>query len=253
MKSTKRLAYILSLVPLAMASGLFSRALAATYNAVTQFSIKANSDTSLWSYRVNSTGVHDNNYSLLPESGNINKGVFLVPNAKASVGYSLKVALLPCWVTTSNPSGPPSVCANKTDYNVLEDGTLGSAIHSNLVSPAQHIRFHPPMPGLTVVSFLAPATGLATIQYDFTPIDYSCSLPSSGYTADGIVWSVDSNTTILATGTLQSTSATDVATTGSQTISAQVSKGDRINFTIAPNNGNANCDTTVLSASITLQ
>jgi hypothetical protein len=228
---------------------------ATTYNASAEFSISANSQTSLWSYRFNTTGVHDNSYSLMTSSGRIHNelGAFVVHSAGPASTPTLATANFACWFTPEAPSLSPLFCNNPTINNAIASfRTRGTLVVTSRVTPAQTIQFSPHPKGLSAVSFLVPTAGQATILYQFTPNDYSCALPGSTFTADGILWSVDKNAETVTGGALTTTSAMSLATTGSQNVSFPVNQGDRINFIIAPNKRNANCTSTVLNATITI-
>jgi hypothetical protein len=230
-------------------------ACATSYNVSTEFSISTNTQTSLWSYRFNTTGVHDNNYSLMATSGNIRNelGAFLANANGPSTTPTLGDASFPCWFTPAGAGLTPLFCNNATSNNAIASFRKGaSTIFTARITPAGTVQFSPPPAGLSVVSFLVPAAGMATILYQFTPNDYSCSLPGSDVTADGITWSVDKNAETVTYGTLYTTSAMSLATTGSDNVSFPVNRGDRINFIIAPNKGNANCTSTVLNATISI-
>jgi hypothetical protein len=230
-------------------------ACATTYNASDEFSIAANSQSSLWSYRFNTTGVHDNDYSLMISSGHIRNelGAFVAHADGPASKPVLAAMTFPCWFTPKAPGLAPLFCNNPSINNAVASfRTAGTTVFTSRITPAQSIQFSPPAKGLSAVSFLVPAGGTATILYQFTPNDYSCALPGSRVSADGIVWSVDKNTETVTWGTLYTTSATSLATTGFQNVSFPVEKGDRINFIIAPNKGNANCTSTVLNATITI-
>jgi len=228
-------------------------ACATTYNASAGFSVTSNSQTSLWSYRFNSTGVHDNNYSLMTSSSRIlnELGAFIVHADGPASKPVLEEARFPCWFTPKAPQRMPSFCNNPSINNAIATfRAAGTAVFTARVTPAQTIQFSPDPKGLSAVSFLVPVAGMATVLYQFTPNDYSCALPGSGLTADGIIWSVDKNAETVTWGTLTTTSAMSLATTGSDNVSFPVNKGDRINFIIAPNKGNANCTSTVLNATV---
>ncbi len=226
---------------------------AVTYDVVDQFSVQVNSNSSRWSYRFNTTGIHDNDYTLMTVSGDLpdQLGAFLKLFPGSTTKETVINAKFPCWYTPNGPSITPDFCVNRSNNNGLYTYSIGTTLMATQVFPAQHLSYHPPATGLSAVSFLAPRGGDATIAYDFTPINYACQLPG-GPGSQGIVWSVDLNTETMATGTLLTTSPTDIATTGNQTLTVAVRKDDRINFIIAPNKGDPLCDTTVLTATITL-
>jgi len=239
---------------LALLAGCGSAA-AATYDLSAQFSTSANTPTSTWSYRFNTTGLHDNAYSLLTSSGYIHRelGAFVTRTVGPDSRPRLAEASFPCWFTPSGPDLAPLFCNNASTNNAIASfRARDTAVFTARVTPPHSVQFSPPAQGLSAISFLVPTAGLATIIFQFTPNDYSCALPGSRVPADGIVWSVDKNTEIVTTGKLYSTSAMSLATTGSQNLSFPVAVGDRINFVIAPNKGNANCDSTVLTATITI-
>jgi len=230
-------------------------AAAATYNVSTEFSSQTNTQTSLWSYRFNTTGQHDNAYRLMTTSGNIQTelGAFVNHSLGPSSSPTLFAGRFPCWFTPSARQLAPLFCNNGSTNNAIASfRASGTAVVTTRITAAQSLEIVPPPAGLAVVSFLVPTAGMATILYQFTPNDYSCALPGSSVAADGIVWSVDKNAEIATTGKLFSTTAMSLASTGSQNLSFAVNVGDRINFVVAPNQNNPNCDSTVLSASITI-
>jgi len=238
---------------LALLSG--GSAAAATYDVSTQFSTQTNTQTSLWSYRFSTTTQHNNAYRLMTTSGNIHTelGAFVNHSVGPSSRPKLSNASFPCWFTPSGPQLAPLFCNNGSINNAIAAfRASGTAVVTTRITAAQSLEIVPPPTGLAVVSFLVPTAGTATILYQFTPNDYSCALPGSELVADGIVWSVDKNAEIATTGKLFSTSAMSLASTGSQNLSFPVNVGDRINFVVAPNKNNPNCDSTVLSASITI-
>lgn len=232
-----------------------SYANATTYNLSAEFSISTNTQTSLWSYRYSTSTAHTNNYTLMTTSGNIvnELGAFVVNSNGPAAKPILTLASFPCWFTPTGPGLAPLFCNNPTNNNAIASFRTGSAaVDTARITPAETVQVSPPATGLSVVSFLAPVAGTATILYQFTPNDYSCALPGSGLTADGINWYVDKNTETVTWGTLYTTSAMSLATTGAQNVSFPVNKGDRINFVVAPNRGNANCTSTVLNVSISI-
>jgi hypothetical protein len=254
LRSITRAAPMLAAVLAAVAPG--RAADAATYDLVSEFSIASNSNTSTWSYRFNTTGAHNNNYELMSTSGDLHGtlGALVWPANVRDTRFTLTGGLYPCWYTPSGPALAPRFCNNASGNNAVDSFRPGrSRIYAARVTPAQSMAIAPPPQGLAVVSFLVPNNGTATIYFTFMPNDYSCELAGSGVTADGIAWSVDRNSTSLSHGVLFSTSPLTLASTGSLNLTTAVTAGERINFTVAPNNGNANCDTTVLTASIVLE
>jgi hypothetical protein len=229
---------------------------AATYDLVSEFSTTSNSNTSTWSYRFNTTGAHNNNYELMSTAGSLHGtlGALVWPTNVRDTRFTLTGGSYPCWYTPSGPALAPRFCNNGSANNAVDSFRPGrSRIYAARVTPARSMALAPPAQGLAVVSFLVPNNGTATIYFTFMPNDYSCELSGSGIKADGIVWSVDRNSTILSHGVLFSTSPLTMASTGSLNLTTAVTAGERINFTVQPNDGNANCDTTVLTASIVLE
>jgi len=199
-----------------------------SFDAVAQFSLTKNTATSHWSYRYNTTGTRDGNYTLMPSSS---------PSGTQWYKGTTPVAVS-IW-TQSGPGTSANIAANKRGAALTTNfccGTVTWAKHSLYMNPAE--------PGDDVVSFLAPRSGAVTITYSFTDMD--------PYGGNGIRWYVDLNagtTADLASGALDSTSAASLATTGVQTINISVHKGDRVNF-IVDSNGDAAFDSTAVTATV---
>jgi hypothetical protein len=207
-------------------------ATAKTYNAVKQFTTTTNSDTSTWSYRASDGGGHDGNYALLTNVGTI------------SVMKNGRPKTLPDWYTPSADFGVPIYWANKSAAQVT---TVSNG--DTISFPAQTLVYHPGYDNVSaVLSFLAPKSGTATINYDYTHLDWSC-----GAEGVGIAWSIEKNfgNGALASGHLYSPNAQNIDTTGPQTTSVAVVAGDRINFIIDGANP-PYCDSTGLAATVSV-
>jgi hypothetical protein len=217
------------LIVMAGFAALAGAAKATTYNAVSQFSDTVNSDTSKWSYRFNTTGTRDGNYALMP-STSPSGAQWYRGKAKAKVTI---------W-TQSGPDSSANMAANKNAMAQTANFCCGT-----VTWPAHSIYANPSSPGDDVLSFLAPKTGTATVQFSFTDID--------PYGGNGIRWYVDLNAGTsgdLASGSLDSTSPSSLSTTGVQSIVVPVVKGDRINFIIDAD-GDDSFDSTAITATIT--
>jgi hypothetical protein len=225
-----------------------------TYDMSADFSTSVNTDKSVWAYGYNVTGAHDGKYTLMTSSADLRGqlGVFLAPSANPGKTRLITNAF-PCWYTPAATTLAPSFCNNPSTNNAVASFRLGkSALYTARIAPAHSVTIEPPPHGLAVVSFLVPRGGNVNVLFEFTPNDYSCYLPGSGAKADGIVWSVDRNTEMLTYGPLASTSAMDIGTTGVVNLTVAVNQGDRLNFTVAGNNGNVNCNSTILTARLTV-
>ena len=127
--------------------------------------------------------------------------------------------------------------------------------------PANTLFMHPgaTIPGTVVsnravVSYLVPLAQnnghpwkAAKVKYRFTDIDPYCG--------DGITWTIFRNSTVVASGSLFSTTFTPLASTGNvQTPLFPITGNDRINFVVdeGPNN-DFQCDSTGLKGTIHLQ
>ncbi len=212
---------------------LAAGAYAQTYNAATGFSTKINTDSSLWSYRYNTTGTRDGNYALLP----------YVEHASTQWynDQDKKIAKLGWFAQPSNQNGP-CIFTNKRATPII---TYSG--RDRLVLPKRSIYEHPSTVGTvgdTVLSFLVPTTGTVTVKYRFTDIDR--------YGGNGINWYVDLNSAIngdLYSGTVDSYGR-DKGTTGIQSFQIAVVEGDRLNFVI-DSNGDYYFDSTAITAIIT--
>jgi hypothetical protein len=136
----------------------------------------------------------------------------------------------------------PCIFANKRTSPIKTNNGYGPVVLPKL-SIGEHPSTSSPV-GDTVLSFLAPKTGLATVTYSFTDID--------PYGGNGIDWYVDLNSGVngdLFSGTLYSTPG-HIDSTGTRRFQMNLSKGDRLNFIIDSNN-NFYFDSTALRAIVT--
>lgn len=206
-------------------------ACAQIYTAAGGFSAATNTDTSRWSYRYNTTGTRDGNYTLLPISEPTdatwyNWGDAFVPNR----WYPQPVDVCPC-------IGP----VNKLTIPLVSNFGFGP-----IIAPARSIIEHPSSSsdvGDTVISFLVPKAGTVTVTYSFTDID--------PYGGNGVNWYVDLNSGVsgdLYWGTVDSTPG-HLSTTGDKKFQVTVAEGDRLNF-IIDSNGNFDFDSTAMRAII---
>jgi hypothetical protein len=213
----------------AICIGAATSAHASTYDAVKNFSTTTNTAKSRWSYAYNATGTRDGNYTLIPST--------VLDNTQWHKGKVLQKVEV--WASPAGPSFADYVAVNKTASAWTTDFCCGT-----VTWPAHSIYLNPAYNGVsdTVVSFLAPKSGTASITYSFTHID-----PHGG---TGISWFVDLNSGLsgdLASGTLSSA----VSTTGTLTLSVAVKKGDRVNFIASPNANNPTFESSVMTATIT--
>lgn len=192
---------------------------AVTYDATASFSLTRNTDSAMWSYRYNTTGVRDGQYTLLPGTASwtgwkagrntITLVQWAVPGAHPSLGVNKRAVAL-VWPTPGDIiTVPPHAMIASTG----DDG------------------------GDLVLSFRAPAAGTVTVAYSFAGIEPSCG--------DGVRWYVDRNATDLASGAVSNSSSTGV-----QTLSVAVQKADRLNF-IIDRNSNYYCDDVAMTATVT--
>jgi hypothetical protein len=211
---------------------LVAGAYAQTYSAVYGFSTETNSDTSRWSYRYNTTGTRDGNYTLLP---------YNEPGISTWYDWGEPIQL-PTWFSEPSNAACPCIGANKLARPLISNFGFGP-----IIGPAQSILEHPSVTsdvGDTVLSFLVPKTGTVTVTYSFTSID--------PYGSTGIDWYIDLNTGLggdLYSGRVRSTRG-HIGNTGKQSFQVAVSQGDRLNFIIS-SDGNYDNDSTALRAIIT--
>jgi len=232
-QSKPNLATFTTLARIGMAFALLvAGAYAQTYNAAANFSSTVNSNSSHWSYRYNTTGTRDGDYTLL---------TFTAPPSPGWSDGSGPVAETYWFVTASNEVCP-CLGANQLAVPLTTNYCCGPVI-----LPAGSIFEHPSTLGDlgdTVLSFLVFMSGTVTVNYSFTDID--------PYGGNGINWYVDLNSGVagdLFSGTVDSTPG-HISTTGPQSFRLQVIKGDRINFVIDAN-GDASYDSTAIRASVT--
>jgi hypothetical protein len=203
---------------------------AQTYNAATGFSTKTNTDTSLWSYRYNTTGTRDGNYTLLPY---VERWGYQWYNDQGE-----KIVKFGWFAQPSNGTYP-GICANKRATPI----TTYYGSH-RIVLPKRSIFEHPSTistVGDTVLSFLVPTSGTVTVKFRFTDID--------PYGGNGINWYVDLNSEIngdLYSGRVHSHSG-HIATTGTRSFQIAVVEGDRLNFVI-DSDGEFHYDSTAVKA-----
>lgn len=205
--------------------------MAKTYDAVRQFSTVVNSDKSVWSYRASDGAGHDGNYALLTSIGSLD-------GRKHG-----ETVTLPDWNTPDAPYNIPLFLVN-SDKAKIE-------LMSNkwIVLPARTMDFHPGYSNVAaVLSFLAKTGGTAKVTYKFTHLDWTCK------DGAGINWSVEKNfgNGSLASGFLHSPNRQNIDSTGNQQLQVTVAKGDRINFIVDPVADPPHCDTTGITASVTL-
>jgi hypothetical protein len=211
---------------------LVAGAHAQIFNAAADFSSTVNSNTSRWSYRYNTSGTRDGAYTLL---------TFTAPPLP---GWSDSSGPVPetYWFVTPSNEFCPCLGANQLAVPLTTNYCCGP-----VVLPVGSIFEHPSTLGDlgdTVLSFLAHAAGVVTVNYSFTDID--------PYGGNGINWYVDLNSGVggdLFSGTVDSTPG-HISTTGPQSFKLQVAQGDRINFVIDAN-GDASYDSTAIRASVT--
>ena len=188
----------------------------AIFNAVQQFSDVSNTESSTWSYRIGGSQDRNGSYSLLTQ--------------RLEHGR---------WIPSSNWWG--------TDDTFVGIGvnTVERSVEDNLQLswPQNTILMHPVNGGLSVVSFLAPRSGLLDIEFSFEDVD------SGG--GNGIHWHVDlgGSDGELASGTIDNggpasglVGLTDIA----------ITQGERINFVVIAN-GSYSFDSTALTASVRYQ
>ena len=220
---------LLALCVLAMVGGTAPGGV--VYDAVTDYSETVNTDTSDWSYRYSDDLVRDGAYATMPYS--VTAGVWIPP-------YQNWRAVRP----TGGSEYAHAMGANRSGSPLIFNSTFP------FVWPDNTIWMHPDgyengIPGLTVLSWLAPTSGVVAITYSFTDMD-----PHGG---DGVDWFIDlgDGTGNLASGTVWSSGT---PTTGVQTIpGVPVNAGDRVNFIVSPGaSGSHVFDSTQVTALISL-
>ncbi len=214
---------------------------------VPSFSSILNGPTDVWTYREEGTGNNANlPGTLLPSNANVTYYIGANPTPHTTVGWNdpAQIQALPVvfahqgagnWKAHS-AYGPVPLAANTLFMH--PGATIPGTIVSNRV----------------VVSYLVPLAQnngnpwkAGKVKYNFTDIDPYCG--------DGITWSILVNSTIIATGSLFSTTFTPLASTGTvQTALFPINGNDRINFVVdqGPNN-DFQCDATGLKGTIHLQ
>ncbi len=187
-----------------------------TFNATDDFSFTINTDQSAWSYRYATDLVRDGDYTLYTSVNPIADPF----TSKPSV-----------W-NDGNDGFPAWVGRNTTGA----DQTSGGA--GNWIWQAGDLMFHPGNGRLSVISWLAPEAGLATVDYSF----------ADDITGGPVTWFVEKNdsATTLATASLASS-----ATTGLLQLKTMVDAGDRLNF-ILDADGAIATDAIVFTAAISL-
>jgi hypothetical protein len=222
--ATARLPHALLVV---VAISFSPAARAATYDAAADFSIAGNPTPSGWSYGyVTGTNRRDGDYTLLPVTGPSN-----IPWSQG--GHAVATTF---WEV--NTDGPPVVGANQTAISYR----TGTKPDIALWRPGT-LFMHPPASGYTVVAFVAPASGPATITFLFTRLPFWCGV--------GIDWYVDINNGLngdLARGRLGA-NGTKATHTGLRTLSVTLNQGDQVQFLVGPYQ-EYNCDWTTLKATI---
>lgn len=187
-----------------------------TFNATDDFSFSINTNQSVWSYRYATDLVRDGDYTLYTTVNPIADPFTLKPSV---------------W-NDGNDGFPAWVGKNTTGA----DQTSGGA--GNWIWQAGDLMIHPGNGRLSVISWLAPEAGLATVNYSFA--DDIIGGPA--------IWFVEKNnsTTTLATATLAS-----AASTGVLQLTTMVNSGDRLNF-ILDADGAIGTDAIVFTAEISL-
>ncbi len=192
---------------------------AITYSAVNDFSNTTNNETSLWSYRSQSSLTRDGVYDLLPGFSTF------ANNWEPDIGLWTASILNP-GVGVNDTGGPSTFTFNTSTF----------------IWPVNTIWMHPDPNGLVVVSWLSPTSGLADIEFNFTDMD------ANG--GNGIGWFVDLGDN---SGNLLSGSFANGGSSGTQTVNGvSVSIGDRINFIVSPPSTDHGFDSTTFTATITV-
>jgi hypothetical protein len=188
-----------------------------TYSAFDDFSTTTNTEGSRWSYRWSADALHDGSYALLSSFGQ--------PFPPWSPPHST-------WYNGSTLS--PGVGRNDTGGLIL--GNPGGSRQFAWLNGEMWL--HPANFGLVVVSWLVPFDSSYDVLFLFADMDGS---PASAThpASNGIIWSVDLDTTTLASGVLPNNA------TGPLQILSDVPlvAGDRIHF-IVDANGDYRFDST---------
>jgi len=175
----------------------------------------------VWYFMEGSSLVHDPlTYQFLPKYSAI------CPASAGLVG-------LACWWDTLEPANPsaafPHAEVNFTDHDVFDPL---SSTH-----PAHSMTMHPQNTRLAVIAWRSPEDMKVGIKGTIKSL-YP-SLPCG----DGVRWSVEKRTTVLASGD------TSLSSSGFNVKTVEVDKGEAIYFISDPK-GNDQCDSTLISVTI---
>lgn len=186
------------------------------YDAVTDFSLTTNSETSDWSYRFSSDLNRDGSYSLFASVNSIADPFPTKPS-----------------VWNDDGDGAPAYLG----VNLTGATQMSGSSARRFTWNANEMMLHPRVGGLTILSWLSPLEGTATIDYSFT----------DAISFGDINWFVQQNndSNPLNSGSLSG------GTTNSLQVVTNVLAGDRVNFIVDPS-GSIDGDAVVLSASISL-
>lgn len=188
-----------------------------TFDNVADFSLATNTESSTWSYRFADDLVRDGAYSLLTHVNPIADPFPTKPDV---------------W-NNSGDGAPTYLGVNLTGAQQSSGGGVGLYTWN-----ANEMIMHPETGGLVILSWLSPATGIATIDFSFAD-----AIPFGDSN-----WFVDRNG---SAGTLDSGFLSGGASSGTRQVTTAVTTGDRINFVVAPNGGFAG-DAIAIAASISL-
>jgi hypothetical protein len=206
-----------ALVPLTCAPGSGE---SLTFSAVDEFST-VNTASATWSYRAREgSRTRDGQYPLLPS--------FSAPQDPWQ-GH-------PFW--NNGRFHAPAIGANRTGGSLWLFGNVG--VPGAVEWPDGTLWLNPMAPGLTVVSWLSPATLDVEIAFTFASIDAN--------NQEGVLWFVERNdgADTLAAGALRTAQTTGLVRLPDVAVNA----GDRINFVLDAN-VTASFDSTTLVATIT--
>jgi hypothetical protein len=176
---------------------------------------------------------HDGNYALFTSVGSF------------AATRNGKAITLKSWDTPTAPFDVPEILSNKNSVAVTFDSN-----GDQISLPAATLLAHPGYSNVsTILSFLAPRRGTATVTYDITHLDWSC-----GANGAGINWSIEKNfgNGALANGHLYSPNAENIDSTGTQMLTVAVAKGDRLNFIIDPVANPPYSDSTGMAISVSI-